>query len=326
VTSRSPRTIAGALLYDAPRFETHLRGRWERIRNRRETITLEPGGRGVRCEWRWSSTLHYCNVFPAAAERLRRRAFGEWPIVREDEPVTRGEPVVSFVIGHRGTERLPLLLETLRSIAGQAEVPIECIVVEQTAAPVARAALPAWVRWVHQPIERDDLPYSRSATFNEGVRHARGRVLVLHDNDMLVPAAYAREIARRVDAGFDAIDLKRFIFYLDERGARCEKVVQNLRGGSVAITREAYLGIGGFDEEFVGWGAEDNDFWDRAETRRTSTFGYLPIVHLWHAAQPEKGDRNAPAVVRYQELERIPAAERIRRLTQSSGNATAPRA
>ena len=319
----SLRTIAGALVYDAPRFETRLRGRWELIRNRNERITVEPNGRGVRCEWQWSSTLHYCKVFPSSADRLMRRALADWPVV-DSAPRTE-DPEVSFVIGHRGTARLPLLLQTVSSIGGQRGARVECIVVEQSVAPDARDLLPPWVRHVHTPIASNDEPYGRSAAFNDGVAHARGRVLVLHDNDMVVPSAYAAEAVRQVSAGWDAVDLKRFVFYLTEDGGRCEKVVQNVRGGSIVITRDAYEAIGGFDESFVGWGGEDNDFWDRAETLRASRFGYLPLIHLWHAPQPEKGDARAPAVVRYHdELAHIAPAERISRLKRDRAS-RAPR-
>ena len=292
------RTIAGALLYDAIPFETHLRGQWGLIRNRKEQITIDATGRGVRCEWKWTSTVHYCDVFSNAAQRLMRRALGAFPIVRRDAPLA-GDPAISFVIGHRGAERLPLLLDTVRSIGGQ-DIPVECIVVEQAATLTARDALPPWVRHIHTPIGNDDAPYSRAAAFNEGVRHALAPVLVLHDNDMLVPAAYAREIVDHVNQGFEAVDLKRFIFYVSADGLHCESVVQNARGGSVAVTRRAYESIGGFDEAFVGWGGEDNDFWERAETLRTTRFGYLPFVHLWHAAQTDKG--RSEATRRYHEI------------------------
>lgn len=308
------RTIAGAILHDATRFEWNLHSHWPLIRNRNEQITIDGLGR-VRCDWRWTSSIHYCDVFPGAGARLMRRATRDWPVRLEDDPPACQRPEISFLIGHRGGTRLPLLLQTIRSIAGQEGVAVECIVVEQSVQPTACTELPSWVGYLHTPIRRDDEPYNRSATFNAAVRRSKGRILVLHDNDMLVPAAYAREIVQAMNSGFDAVDLKRFIFYLGEDGHRCERVIQNLRGGSVAIRREAYEAIGGFDESFVGWGGEDNEFWDRAETLRASTFGYLPIFHLWHAPQPEKAQAQPPGVKRYHDvLSKLTPEERIARL------------
>lgn len=300
---RTPRIVAGALLFDARNFERHVRGRWPLIRNRNDAIADD--GRGVECEGRWTSNIHYCEVFPSAGRRLMRRALRDWPIVKADEPASAAEPLVSFVIGHRGSARLPLLLESLRSIAGQ-DVPIECVVVEQS---VSLSKLPSWVKQVQQNVTSDDEPYNRSATFNLGVEHSSARVVVLHDNDMLVPAGYAREVLRNVDEGWEVIDLKRFIFYLDQQGV-LEYVTQNNHGGSIAVTREAYAAIGGFDEGFVGWGGEDNDFWERAATLRRHSFGYLPIVHLWHAPQTTRG-----GLQRYHdEIGKVSPEERIRRL------------
>lgn len=316
---------------DVPAFERHLRGCWERIHNRGEALTFEPDGRGVQCEWKWTSSLHVCDVFPRNAPRLMQAALREWPVAFADAPAANDAPEVSFLIGHRGLARLPHLLLTLRTIAAQRGARIECIVIEQSAEREIESSLPSWVRYLHQPAERG-APYARARTFNEAARAARAPLLVLHDNDMLVPARYAAELAAKMRAGDEVLDLKRFIFYLTQEAtkrtmesgsvpgdARSESVVENLRGGSIAITREAYDAIGGFDETFVGWGGEDVELWERAETRRANRFGYLPIVHLWHAPQPEKTQgASAPAVERYYELAQVPVAERIARLRRPS--------
>jgi hypothetical protein len=321
------RQFLGALAYDGLRFERAVRGRWELIHNRSETITVNPDGPGVRCEWQWTSPVDYCRFMPGADVRLLRAALRSWPIAFSDMAAPSVQPEITFLIGHRGRSRLPQLLLTLRSIAAQRDVPIECIVIEQAHEPEVKQELPAWARYLHQPADERD-PYNRARTFNAGAAAARGRILVLHDNDMLVPEGYAAEIVARAKDGCDAIDLKRFIFYLTEvetrrvlgeqrlrLDERSEVVIQNLHGGSVAITRDAYEQIGGLDEDFVGWGGEDVEFWERAATRRATRFGYLPIVHLWHAPQPEKLQVNdAPAVKRYMELANIPAGERIARL------------
>ena len=138
--------------------------------------------------------------------------------------------------------------------------------------------------------------------------HCPSRGACLHDNDMLIPADYGREVLERAREGYEVSNLQRFIFYLTASHSsktlsgrkmlsQCvpESVVQNLDGGgSLAMTREAYFGIGGFDESFIGWGGEDNEFWQRAQTRRVWAFGYLPTVHLWHANQSGKNEEERP--------------------------------
>lgn len=331
------RRRAGALLHDWPRWAWHLAasrserlpGHWTRIRNRSDELEVGPGGRGARTVGRWTSRLHGCDVFPRLGRRLLARSLAEWPVARADAPRPAGaRPDVTFVIGHRGAERLPLLLETVATVAGQDGPAVECVVVEQSAERVVADALPAWVRPVHAPPPAPGMPYSRSWAFNVGARAARGEALVFHDNDMLVPAAYAAEAVRVLEEGYRVANLKRFVFYLGEEetrrvlegGAldegRPERVVQNLEGGgSVAIDRASFFEIGGFDEAFVGWGGEDNEFWERArDTLPAWPYGRLPILHLWHAPQPEKGAEGRATAELLEARTRVPAAERVAEL------------
>src|SRR5262249_36260679 len=114
----SLRTRLGAWLYDWPRYRGAMRGGpWELMHNRNERTSTD--GRGVRCEWRFSSDLHIAKVFPSLGVRLMDVAFAQWPVALEDAPAAHGLVAVSFVIGHRGLDRLPQLRTTLRSIAGQ---------------------------------------------------------------------------------------------------------------------------------------------------------------------------------------------------------------
>ncbi|MDP9190838.1 MAG: galactosyltransferase-related protein [Acidobacteriota bacterium] len=340
------RTRLGAIVHDWPRYELALRGwgayrklnrPWIAMRNRDERLSID--GRGARCEWRFTTDLHITKVFPSTSARLMRRAFSDWPIALRDAPEHSSSPDVSFVIGHRGLSRLPHLLATLRSLAGQRDAAVECIVVEQSSEREIETLLPRWVRYVHTSIPSAGYDYNRSWTLNVGARLARGTVLVLHDNDMLCPTGYAAEALQRVREGSSFLELKRFTFYLGEEDTaaffssgelsmqRQCRIVQNLQGASVVVARDAFLDIGGFDESFVGWGGEDNEFWERAEARGlVYAFGYLPFIHLWHAPQSGKLIGNAaPGLQRYQALLSIPAETRIERLrTMEWGNPLQP--
>ena len=323
----------GAIGYDLLRFEWWLSRDWIRIRNRAEELDIAPDGSGAQCRWAWTSELHIAKVFGSTGRRLLRRALRDWPIrFAEAQVYARDAVLVSFVIGHRGAARLPHLLATLRSIAAQQGAACECIVVEQSNISEIQAHLPSWVRYVHTPLPRADMPYCRSWTLNVGARLARGALLVFHDNDMLVPECYAAELWRRFKEGYEVINAKRFVFYLEEAETRrffesavlppdahLESVVQNLEaGGSVAMATSAFFAIGGYDESFVGWGGEDNEFWERAHTRRVWSYGYLPVVHLWHASQPRKTDPDNPTVRHYAKLSGTPIEDRIAELNQRS--------
>jgi hypothetical protein len=237
---------------------------------------------------------------------------------------------VSFIIGHRGLGRLPLLLTTLECIAGQRGVALECLVVEQSPQREVEDKLPSWVRYVHAPMAEITGPYCRARAFNIGAQLSRGAILVLHDNDLLVPQDYAAELATRCAEGYEVINLKRFIFYLTESHSHRitarhafshdeapESIMQNAQGGgSLAITRKAYFSIGGFDEDFVGWGGEDNKFWERAQTRNVWSYGYLPLLHLWHEAQPGKFAQERRAAELLELRSSIQAEKRIAELRE----------
>jgi len=330
----------GAVIFDLPR----LFKPWVLMRNRNERLIENEAGRGVKCDWQWTSDLYIAKVFPALGRFFMQRALSDYPIVLKNQPEKSSETVdISFIIGHRGLERLPNLLLVLQSIAAQINVSLECIVVEQSLNEEIKTLLPDWVRYIHTSLPRPDLPYCRSWALNAGASQAKGRLFILHDNDFLVPQIYAAELMKEFSKGSEAINLKRFIFYLSKEntehilanrgqrpisiglgeGARnralspiCpERIVQNLEaGGSVAVSREAYFAIGGFDESFIGWGGEDNEFWDRAQIRKVCPYGYLPLVHLWHADQPDKhysGGRGRYTGDIFKERMSVPREKRI---------------
>ncbi len=336
VLSRT-REWLGVVTKDLPKY-LRATGRtnndWVRLCNRYECLEFAPEGGGVRCDWEWTSMLHAPLVMPWLGRRIFRRVLQSHCFEFRSAPLggkAEGKIDVTFVIGHRGLDRLPCLISTLYTIAGQEGVRIECIVVEQSTYPEIRNRLPPWVRYVYTPLPCARLPYCRAWALNVGARMARGDLLILHDNDLLVSARYALEHFGYLEKGYEVVNLKRFIFYLDKMTTDClfaagrlpvpatpQSILQNaLGGGSLAIAKDAFFAIGGYDEAFVGWGGEDNEFWDRAQLRSLYPYGHLPLVHLWHPGQPDKGVRQGKGAYTadlYNVRSRINPRDRVREL------------
>ena len=324
----------GAMLFDVPRYLYYLSKpaktyAWTKIKNRGEVLSPHGNQPGVECQWQWTSDLYLPDLMPRFGRALFRKSFEAFPLDEENQTLTNESADVTFIIGHRGLERKALLLRTLESIKKQIKCNIACIVVEQDTKPRIKDSLPDWVTHVLDPITDPATPYCRSKTFNLGVRHARSECLILHDNDFVVPAAYAYEVQRCIQQGYEFVNLKRFMFYLSQATAEkvCasqvlpadpefDSICQNLEGGgSIGVSKSAFNRIGGFDERFIGWGGEDNEFWERAQTGKVWNYGYLPLIHLWHAPQAEKHNTSAPGLSLYSQLSNIPAEQRIKELS-----------
>lgn len=342
---RKLKEVVGVQLLDRPRYRRLLAGGiadYLALCNRHEHLLPAPLGAGYECRWQYTSRLHAARLCPDLGLALLARCLHDFPIRCLPEPRwdSHGTPHLSVVIPHRGRERLGHLLATLQSFAGQRNVRLECVVVEQDETSRIAASLPSWVRHVLCPLERSNGHFNRSHAFNSGIRHCRAPVALLHDNDMLVPEDYCRSILDRIALGYQAVNLKRFVFYLNESAsleamahpdaplgaAPPLEIVQNLEaGGSVGFTTEAYRSIGGMDERFHGWGGEDNEFWDRAALLSRWTWGLFPIVHLWHQPQALKHSSANPNLQRARQLARLPASTRVEELVCANDLSPHPR-
>lgn len=309
-----------------PAWSTWTGIRWLDLRNRNETLVVGSDANARECGWLHSSWLTVARVFPETGARLYAHCFAEWPFALEQRPSSENpvpRPSVSIVIPYAGSGRSRSFDAVLSAFLAQADVRPEIVVAEYAERPEIADRLPPGIRHVRVPPRAGERGFSRARTLNAGAAAASGRYLVLHDADIVVPRTYLAAIAARLDAGWEALQPLRFLFYLGETDSRqfiaasgafkprsVDKIRQNFSGGSLAITREAYVEVGGHDEDFSGWGAEDQEMLDRLATRRMFRGGIAPAVHLWHPPQARGGDGNTGLLA---EKLRISRAERLAR-------------
>lgn len=335
----------GVVLLDLPSVLWHLsrKGGWARVHNRLDDVEPDPLGRGLRIRAPFSSRLHACDVYPSLGRALLRAAAREWPIMTADSlGDCSSTPDVSAVIAFRGSDRRGPLEAVLRTLAASQDVKTEVVIVEQSENHTL-TDLPPGPQCIHLPHPDGNTGWHKSWAYNVGARHARAEIMVFHDADIGVPAGYLREIVNRLgDGEAEVAVLQRLLFDLDQTTTRTvqqdwanlqtatvEAVRQNWTGGTIAIRREAFEAVGGFDEAFVDWSGEDTDFFDRATTRSSLLHGYIPFVHLWHPPQRGKAAIKAMPVEHDLSMKRrsIPPAERIGELRERRwGQDTGPSA
>lgn len=305
----SIKEYAGVLLKDTGRYRRALTAdsrtanddpSWVHLCNRNETLEVNPNGRGVRCPWRWTSDLHACGVRPDWGRRLAERAFSDWPVSFSQVPTGTGPTGLSFIIAHEGSERQDHVQWVAQSVLAQQDISVECIVVDQSESPSFAERLPGAVRYLHRPRPDGLAGWRKSWAFNQGARESSGDLLVFHDGDIVCPEGYGKALADSMGE-FGAASIQRFLFNLSEADTKeffrtgiwpaflqPDRVRQNWEGGTIAVRRDAFFELGGYDEAFVGWGGEDNEFFNRCSAVGHLQFGFMPFVHLWHPAQTDK--------------------------------------
>ena len=114
-------------------------------------------------------------------------------------------------------------------------------------------------------------PFRRSACLNIGYTKAKYDKIIFADNDLLIPHEQIREALLKLDT-YEAVNPYKNVRDLQEDitnelvkadnfevlTSYTEREGVVFSGGACFFTKEGYAKIGGYDEEFIGWGGEDN--------------------------------------------------------------------
>jgi predicted glycosyltransferase involved in capsule biosynthesis len=204
------------------------------------------------------------------------------------------EPYYTFtyIIGYRhNLERLQNLRRVLDWINGFARV--EVLLVEQdTHSKISHLNLKA-----KHIFTKSDMPYNRSWAFNVALKHANSNIIVFGDSDLVM-------VPNQFIAGLQAIQTYEMVspyhsvvdLTAQESNLPLEQVINinrpgrgetdnqkiNISGGIAMFRRDAIQKIAGWNEDFIGWGGEDDFQTMKVKNFLTWTELQARCFHLYH--------------------------------------------
>lgn len=142
---------------------------------------------------------------------------------------------------------------------------IEIIIVEQDS---KEKLTPNVIRGVRHIFTKSDLPFNRSWAFNVGLKWASTNALVFSDADVIMDPNEFIESLKKLEQ-YECVNPAKNIIYLSqqENNQNLDQLKNIFRPqqnqedsicrGIVMFRKEAIDKIGGWTEDFIGWGGED---------------------------------------------------------------------
>jgi len=137
-----------------------------------------------------------------------------------------------------------------------------------------------------------DNRFNKSWAINVGVRNSKYDNLLVVDADMLFGNDYFQKIS--------AFSKKHNKFFMGYSKLHCnigkdnpeerihDQTYLKAAGGVWYVNKDFFWSIGGMNETYFGYGAEDNDLWQRANNRLHCIFGLdYEVTHMYHDWHPE---------------------------------------
>lgn len=205
----------------------------------------------------------------------------------------------TYVIGYRhNLERLQNLRRVLDWINGFGGV--EVLLIEQdTHSKIKQLNLKA-----KHIFTKSDMPYNRSWAFNVAMKWANSDIIVFGDSDLIMEPNQFIEGLKAIQ-NFDMVSPYHSVVDLTQQESNfpLEQMINinrpgrgetdnqkiNISGGIAMFRRDAIQRIGGWNEDFIGWGGEDDFQTMKVKNFLSWTELKARCFHLYHKReQPDQ--------------------------------------
>lgn len=208
-------------------------------------------------------------------------------------------PSISYVVPFRNTDRTKAIETVVSNIRGQRFPFIDIILSEHDIETRVDLIDLLPVTYIRCKCSSTDL-FNKSLAFNQGATKVNTESLIMHDADILLRADYTSTIYNLLKI-YDACHIGKTVIYADEASTSAvinkrkvssgdlaiNRVVGYYEGGSLACKLKTYWGVGGFNEDFKGYGCEDCDFFSRlASVDKWMNTRTEHLLHLHHGRVP----------------------------------------
>ena len=207
-------------------------------------------------------------------------------------------PKITYVIGYQHRpdrlQNLRRVLEWLGPFQG-----LEVLIIEQD----KHSKISELNLRVKHIFVKTDKPYNRSWAFNIAAKYTTTPIIIFGDSDLIMhPNAFIQSVQQLdnydvVNPYNSVIDLTpqesqvdiNSILQIDRigRGDAADDIQKtNLCGGIVMFRTDKLLQIGGWNEDFIGWGAEDDFQTMKVKNFLTYTTLSNKCYHFYHEKAP----------------------------------------
>jgi len=206
---------------------------------------------------------------------------------------------LSIIFGFKNRD-LERVERCLCSLEEQSDIDFEVVFVDYGSEPFLQQAVKelidrfSFVKYVYS--EMRGRPWNRSHALNIGARLAQGEILMTTDIDLIFSDFSIRKM---LDIYDKQSSLHATCYYLPEKFNKWSELsshkylyappCRDALGLLMVLPREIFLSIGGFDEHYQFWGAEDEDLEERLFKKGFKTLfldiNEFPLYHQWHPTQ-----------------------------------------